>query len=96
MHLNFIVSNFYKFKSFKNINQLKLDLKNRIERFDVKGSFLIGYEGVNASFSVQEKDFELIKHELKQLFDDNLIFKNQKHSSHAFLRLKIRLKKDKA
>ena len=94
MHLNFIVSNFYKFKSFKNIDQLKFNLKNKIQGFDVKGSFLIGNEGINGSFSVPEKEFELVKHELNQLFDENFTFKKQQHSSHAFLRLKIRLKKE--
>ena len=94
MHLSFIVSNFYKFKPFKNIDQLKLNLKNKIGKFDVKGSFLIGHEGINAAFSVPEKEFELIQHELNQLFNENLIFKKQKHNSHAFLRLKIRLKKE--
>ena len=53
--------------------------------------------------SVEEKEYEDIvtetksekaSNEVQKLFDENLIFKKQHHNSHAFLRLKIRLKKE--
>ena len=94
MHLNFIVSNFYKFKSFKKIEHLKDNVKKKIRKFDIKGTFLIGREGVNGSFSILKSQFKLIEKELNQLFNDKLIFKNQFYNAHAFLRLKVKLKNE--
>ena len=56
MHQEYIVSNFYKFLKLNKIDEIKIKLKNQLINLDIKGSFLIGNEGVNGSFSVKTKD----------------------------------------
>ena len=58
MHQEYIVSNFYKFLKLNNIDEIKIKLKNKLDDLDIKGSFLIGNEGVNGSFSVKTEEFK--------------------------------------
>ena len=54
---NFIVSSFYKFVYLREPNGIKNKLFKKLNCFDIKGTFIIGTEGINGSFSVQRDQF---------------------------------------
>ena len=94
MHQEYIVSNFYKFLKLNNIDEIKIKLKNKLEGLDIKGSFLLGNEGVNGSFSVKIEDFKRTVSIINSVFKKKFKFKSQFYHSHVFLRLKIKIKKE--
>ena len=94
MHQEYIVSNFYKFLKLNNIDETKIKLKNKLYGLDIKGSFLIGNEGVNGSFSVKTRDLKRTISIINSAFDKKFKFKSQFYHSHVFLRLKIKIKKE--
>ena len=94
MHQGYTVSNFYKFLKLNNIDETKIKLKNKLNGLDIKGSFLIGNEGINGSFSVKTRDFEKTISIINFVFDKKFKFKSQFYHSHVFLRLKIKTKKE--
>ena len=94
MHQEYIVSNFYKFLKLNNIDEIKIKLKNKLEGLDIKGSFLLGNEGVNGSFSVKIEDFKRTVSIISSVFEKKFKFKSQFYHSHVFLRLKIKIKKE--
>ena len=94
MHQEYIVSNFYKFLKLNKIDEIKIKLKNQLINLDIKGSFLIGNEGINGSFSVKTKDLRKTISLINSVFNEKFKFKLHSHNSHAFLRLKIKIKKE--
>ena len=94
MHQEYIVSNFYKFLKLNNIDETKKNLKNKLNGLDIKGSFLVGNEGVNGSFSVKTSDLKKTVSIINSVFDKKFKFKSQFYHSHVFLRLKIKIKKE--
>ena len=94
MHQEYIVSNFYKFLRLNNIDEIKIKLKNKLDGLDIKGSFLIGNEGVNGSFSVKTEDLKKTIGIINNVFEKKFKFKSQFYHSHVFLRLKIKIKKE--
>ena len=94
MHQEYIVSNFYKFLKLNNIDETKKKLKKKLCNLDIKGSFLIGNEGVNGSFSVKTDDLKKAVSIINSVFNEKFKFKSQSYHSHVFLRLKIKIKKE--
>ncbi len=90
----FIVSSFYKFVQLDNLQNLKKQFKKKIKDFNIKGTFILGHEGINGSFSVISNQFNKTKSILRVLIAPDLKFKTQDNESHSFLRLKIKLKKE--
>ena len=80
----FIVSSFYKFVYLRNTDVIKTRLLIDLEKFNIKGTFIIGKEGVNASFSVSSEQFEKVKNSIKNLISTEIKFKNQPNDNHAF------------
>ena len=69
-------------------------LNKKLNCFNLKGTFIVGKEGINGSFSVQRSEFLDIKNLIKKLISKDIKFKNQTNNCHSFLRLKIREKKE--
>ena len=90
----FIVSSFYKFVYLRNPGVIKKKLLTNLKKFNIKGTFIIGKEGINASFSVLEEQFEKVKILINTLIKKEIKFKNQFDNNHSFLRLKIKVKKE--
>ena len=90
----FIVSSFYKFVYLRNPSVIKTKLSINLKKFNIKGTFIVGKEGINASFSVSAEQFKNIKSYIKTLISKNIKFKNQFDNNHSFLRLKIKEKKE--
>ncbi len=73
---------------------VKILLSRKLAQYDIKGTFIIGKEGINGSFSIlQENIFNICKI-IENLISDNIKFKLQKINEHSFLRLKIKLKEE--
>ena len=90
----FIVSSFYKFVYLRNPGIIKSKLLTDLKKFNIKGTFIIGKEGINASFSVSAEQFEKVKNLINALITKEIKFKNQFDNKHPFLRLKIKEKKE--
>ncbi len=91
---DFIVSSFYKFVYLEEPEVIFDLLKNKLKVFDIKGTFIIGAEGVNASFSIKSFQFEKVKNIIKNLIQNDVKFKSQRNKNHAFLRFKIKIRKE--
>ncbi len=94
MHKEYIVSNFYKFLKLNNIDETIIQLKKKLNNLDIKGSFLVGNEGVNGSFSVKTEDLKKAISSINSIFIEKFKFKFQTHHCHVFLRLKIKNKQE--
>ena len=90
----FIVSSFYKFVYLRNPDIIKKKLFVNLKKFNIKGTFILGKEGVNASFSISAEQFEKVKSLIRSLISTEIKFKNQVNNNHTFLRLKIKEKKE--
>ena len=90
----FIVSSFYKFVYLRNPDVIKKKLFVNLKKFNIKGTFILGKEGINASFSVSTEQFEKVKNSIQNLVSTEIKFKNQFNNNHSFLRLKIKEKKE--
>ena len=90
----FIVSSFYKFVHLRDSRLIKTTLIKEFKNYDIKGTFIIGKEGINSSFSVRSNQFKKIKSVIRSLISEKIKFKNQHDSEHSFLRLKIKEKKE--
>ena len=60
----------------------------------VKGTIIIGNEGINGSFSVDEKQLNKTYKIIQDSIPFKLEYKSQKVDFHPFLRLKIKLKEE--
>ena len=90
----FIVSSFYKFVYLRNPHIIKTKLSINLKKFNIKGTFIVGKEGINASFSVSAEQFKKVINYIKTLISEEIKFKNQFDNNHSFLRLKIKEKKE--
>ncbi len=90
----FIVSSFYKFVYLPEPKIIKNLFTKELSKLNVKGTFIIGNEGINGSFSVKEHNFKKICKIIEDLLSIKLKFKFQKSFNHSFLRLKIKLKNE--
>jgi len=90
----FIVSSFYKFVHLRNPYVVKTKLSIDLKKFNIRGTFIVGKEGINASFSVSAEQFEKVKSLIRTLISKEIKFKNQSDDNHSFLRLKIKEKKE--
>ena len=90
----FIVSSFYKFVHVTEPDTMKILLERKLTKYDVKGTFIIGSEGINGSFSSIKKNVTKVCKIIESLILTKLKFKLQESDCHTFLRLKIKLKKE--
>ena len=91
---NFIVSSFYKFVHLSDVDEKIIFLKRKLNKFNIKGTFILGVEGVNGSFSVKSNEFKNICELLDKTISTNVKYKTQNTDHHSFLRLKFKLKKE--
>ena len=95
MHKNiYLVCSFYKFIYLKDLENLKKDLLFFFKKKEIKGTILISNEGINGSLSLQNKNLDEVKNYIRKNVASEIFFKIQEHHSHAFLRLKGKIKKE--
>tara|TARA_Y100001954_G_scaffold216883_1_gene248491 strand:+ start:477 stop:1388 length:912 start_codon:yes stop_codon:yes gene_type:complete len=91
---NFYICSFYKFTNLNNLDELKKDMVVFFKKNNVRGTILIGNEGINGSISLKKEMFNNFKTFLETLLSTKLFLKIQLHNFHAFLRLKVKIKKE--
>ena len=70
----FIVSSFYKFVYLRYPSVIKRKLSTDLKKFNIKGTFIVGKEGINSSFSVSAEQFEKVKSLIKNLISTEIPF----------------------
>lgn len=89
------VAALYQFKKFPLYNEESENLKKLGLRLNIKGSLLLGEEGINGTISGTTENIHTIKKYLvEHLGFDNLEYKESTALTHPFYRLKIKLKKE--
>ena len=90
----YIVSSFYKFVYVPKPETVKILLSRRLIKYDIKGTFIIGNEGINGSFSIEKANIINVCKIIENLIATTIQFKHQPNNNHSFLRLKIKLKEE--
>ena len=90
----FVVCSFYKFIPLNRLETLKSKLFQFFKENNSKGTILISKEGINGSLSFKKEQTKNIKFFLEETCSTGFSFKIQNHSTHVFLRLKIKIKKE--
>ena len=89
----YIVSS-YKFVYIPEPETVKIVLSRRLIKYDIKGTFIIGNEGINGSFSIEKENLVNVCKIIENLIATTIKFKHQTNNNHSFLRLKIKLKEE--
>ena len=89
-----IISSFYKFVYLSSPQKLKIKLLKNLKKLNIKGTIIIGNEGINGSFSVDKKHLDKAFKIIQDSLPIKLEYKSQTADFHPFLRLKIKLKKE--
>ena len=71
----FIVSSFYKFVYLRNPDVMKKKLFIDLNKFNIRGTFILGKEGINASFSISAEQFDKVKNLIRNLISTKIKFK---------------------
>lgn len=89
------VAALYQFKHFPLYMEEAEGLKKLGLLFDIKGSLLLGEEGINGTISGTKQNISIVKEYIvERLGFDNLEYKESTAILHPFYRLKIKLKKE--
>ena len=72
--------------------KIKITLSRNLKKLEVKGTIIIGCEGINGSFSVNENRLSETFKIIQSFIPVKLEYKSQIVDFHPFLRLKIKLK----
>ena len=90
----FYICSFYKFTNLNNLEELKKDLVIFFKQNNIRGTILVGNEGINGSISLKKEIFNNLQIFLEKLLSCKLFFKIQPHNFHAFLRIKVKIKNE--
>ena len=89
------VAALYQFKSFPDFESHRLPLKDFCKEHDIKGSLLIGKEGINGTISGKTENIRKVKAYLVDVLGfDDLEYKESFSGDHPFYRMKVKLKKE--
>ncbi|CAO5681892.1 MAG: hypothetical protein HEEMFOPI_00639 [Holosporales bacterium] len=90
-----IVAALYQFKRFFNFKEERQPLLDFCKKNNIKGSLLIGIEGINGTISGDRVGINNVKSYLvDHLKFDDLEYKESNAHEHPFYRMKIKLKKE--
>ena len=89
-----IIASFYKFVHLSYPQEIKNLMFKKLNKMNVKGTVILGNEGINGSFSVNENGVKKVTQIIQDFIPSKLEYKTQIVDFHPFLRLKIKLKKE--
>lgn len=90
-----IVAALYQFKNFPDYMQHREPLQVFMKENGVKGSILIGSEGINGTVSSDRSGLDALKNYLENTLDfDDLEYKESTATEHPFFRTKVKIKKE--
>ena len=76
-----IVSSCYKFVDLRNPGVIKKKLLINLKKLDIRGTFILGKEGINASFSISAQQFEKVKSSIQNLISTEIKFKKPRSNN---------------
>jgi UPF0176 protein len=90
-----IVAALYQFKEFQNFKEEQKNILELCKANNIKGSLLIGEEGINGTISGAREGINHIKNYLINILHfDDLEYKESLAENHPFYRMKVKLKKE--
>lgn len=90
-----IVAALYQFKSFPNFKEERQKILDLCTKNNVKGSLLIGLEGINGTISGTREGIDAVKDYLMNTLKfDTLEYKESLAPTYPFYRMKVKLKKE--
>ena len=90
----FKIISFYEFINLNGLDQLKLEILSFLKQRSIKGTILLANEGVNGMLSCKKSDYKTLIEFIENLLNKNISFKINDSNAHAFLRLKVKIKKE--
>ena len=90
----FEIISFYEFINLSNVEQLKFIFFKFLKQKNFRGTIIIANEGLNGTVSCNNGKADEFSSFLEGVFKKKIKFKKQYHSSHPFLRLKIKVKEE--
>ncbi len=96
MHINekFKIISFYEFINLNKLDQLKLEILSFLKKKTFKGTILLANEGINGTISCEKTDYKIFIRFIENLLKKKVGFKINDSNTHAFLRLKVKIKKE--
>lgn len=89
-----VVAALYQFRSLANPEVVKEQLLNLCSRQNIKGTLLIGFEGINGTVAGARASIDKLQDTLVALGFDKLNYKESFCDAVPFLRLKVKVKKE--
>ena len=90
----FEIISFYEFINLNNLEQLKFIFFKFLKKKNFKGTIIIANEGINGTISCDLGKVSELSGFIEKVIKKKIKFKVHYHSSHPFLRLKIKIKKE--
>ena len=90
----FKIISFYEFINLNELDQLKLEILSFLKQRSIKGTILLANEGINGMLSCKKSDYKTLIEFIENLLNKNISFKINDSNAHAFLRLKVKIKKE--
>ena len=91
---NFEIISFYEFINLTSLEQLKFIFFKFLKQRSFRGTIIIAQEGINGTISCDIGKSQEFKKFFEGIVKRKTKFKIHYHSSHPFLRLKIKIKKE--
>ena len=88
------IYSFYEFISLANLQQLKIKLFSFLKKEKFKGTIIISHEGMNGTISCENDNVKKLIIFLREILKKKIKLKTHFHSSHPFLRLKVKIKNE--
>ena len=88
------IYSFYEFINLTRLQQLKIKLFSFLNKEKFKGTVIIANEGMNGTISCENDNVNKLITFLREILKKKINIKTQNHSSHPFLRLKIKIRKE--
>jgi UPF0176 protein len=92
--LSYQIITFYEFKHLKDLPEIKVNLKNAMDEFSIKGTILIAAEGYNSTISGTPEDIKKFVEVLEKTFETKLKYKTSYYAERPFLKAKVRIKQE--
>lgn len=91
---SFEIISFYEFINLRDLKQLKLIFSKFLKSNNFKGTVIIANEGINGTISCENGKVKEFLKFVNKIIEKQINVKIVNHSSHPFLRLKIKIKKE--
>jgi UPF0176 protein len=90
-----VITAFYHFIDFPQVEELKEPLLIFCKKNDLKGTILLAKEGINSTISGTRESIDALYKYLNEVLGiEDLVYKESSHKEQPFMKMKVRLKKE--